>query len=173
MRLFGRLARPGGLLVLALLTATGEAATERPTEPLVLRYEGNRLSVKPTAPVAYSDLESMLGVIGRSSLAGRYAMVLVRESPRELVGYVLVVEREGTLALGSQRHEWDPGGRSYRFRRGELYRSYQPLEGGGPWTWLVTIPVSRERQAALVIQAADLRWPVESVSISVGGQPTH
>ncbi len=168
---------PGPLarcLVLGLLLARpGAAAPAGPTEALVLVYEGNRLSVKPVAPVAYSDLASMLAALPRAPLSGRYAIILFRDSPRELVGYVLAVEREGTLSLGSQLHEWDPGSGGYRLLRGELSRSYQPLEGDARWTWLVTIPISREVQAALVIRAMESRWPVESVSISVTEQGTQ
>jgi len=114
-----------------------------------------------------------MAALQRTSPAGRYAIVVFRDSPREVVGYLLAVEREGTLSLGSQLHEWDPGDRRYRLLRGELFRSYQPLEGGLPWTWFVTIPISRELQASLVIRAWRVRWPVESVSISVTAQPTH
>lgn len=168
---------PGSLarcLLLGLLLAQpGDAAPAEPTESLVLVYEGNRLSVKPVAPVAYMDLATMLAALPRAPLSGRYAIILFRDSPRELVGYVLAVEREGTLSLGSQLHEWDPVDGGYRLLRGELSRSYQPLEGDARWTWLVTIPISREVQAALVIRAMESRWPVESVSISVTEQGTQ
>lgn len=160
------------VLVLAL-TGLGDAGPAAAAEPLVLVYEGNRLSVRQSAPVPYSDLASMLEALGRASLVGRYAVALFRDSPRELVGYVLAVEREGTLSLGSQLHEWDVGARGYRLLRGELYRSYQPLEGNSPWTWLVTIPISREREASLLIRAVGLRWPVRSVAISVTEQGAH
>lgn len=162
-------ARWAGLLLLVL--AAGAETSAPAAESLVLRYEGNRLSIRQPASVPYSDIQSMLAALGRGSLAGPYAMVLFRDSPREIVGYVLAVEREGTLAVGSQLHEWDPGGRRYRLLRGELYRSYQPLEGDSPWKWLVAVPVSRERQAFLVVQAPNRRWPIQSVAISVGEAP--
>jgi len=50
--------------------------------------------------------------------------------------------------------------------------AYLPLEGNKPWTWLVSIPISRELQASLMIRAADGRWPVGSISIAVVAQPT-
>lgn len=156
-----------------LLSRGGDAAPARDADSLVLVYEANRLSVKRSSPVPYSDLSSMLTALRRGSLVGRYAIVLFRDSPREIVGYVLAVEREGTLSLGSQLHEWDASDQEYRFARGELYRSYQPLEGNKPWTWLVSIPISRELQASLMIRAADGRWPVGSVSIAVVAQPTY
>lgn len=160
------------VLVLALL-GLGDAGAATAVEPLVLVYDGSRLSVRESAPVAYSELSDMLAALGRDSHVGRYAIMVFRDSPREIVGYVLVVGREGTLSLGSQLQEWDPGDRRYRFRRGELYRSVQPLEGNSPWTWLVTIPVNRELHASLLIRASELRWPVRSVSISVTEQQTH
>lgn len=160
-------------VLVLLLARVGDAAPARVADSLVLVYEAHRLSVKQSAPVPYPDLSSMMTAIQRASLVGRYAIVLFRDSPREIIGYVLAVEREGTLSLGSQLHEWDASDRRYRFLRGDLYRSYQPLEGNMPWTWLVTIPVSRERQASLVIRAVEARWPVESVSISVMAQPTY
>ena len=161
-----------GVLLLAL-SGVGEAAAPQASQSLVLVYEGSRLSVKAAAPVPYSDPARMLVALQQASLPGQYAMVLTRDSPRQLVGYVLAVEREGTLSLGSQLHEWDAGDRRYRLLQGELSRSYPPLEGNSPWTWLVTITVGRELQAALVIRAASRRWPVESVSISVTRQRTH
>ena len=161
------------LVLVLLLARVGDAAPIGATEPLVLVYEGSRLSVRQVAPVPYSDLASMLAALPHASLSGRYAIVLFRDSPRQLVGYVLVVQGEGTLSLGSQLHEWNAGDRGYRFLKGELIRSYPPLEGRSPWTWLVTIPISRELQASLVIRAVNHRWPVESVSISAAGQRTH
>lgn len=157
--------RCGALLV--LLSGVGEAASPRAAQSLVLVYEGSRLTVKPAAPVPYSDPARMLAALQQASLPAQYAMVLVRDSPRQLVGYVLAVEREGTLSLGSQLHEWDAGDRRFRLLRGELSRSYPPLEENSPWTWLVTIPIGRELEASLVIRAVERRWPVGSVSISM------
>lgn len=158
---------------LLALTVGGAHAQGRPAVSVDLVYEGNRLSVKPSAPVLFRDVQGMLAAVSAKPLTGQYAVVLFRESPRAVVGYVLAVEKEGTLSLGSQLHEWDPGDRRYRFLGGELYRSYQPVNGNAPWTWLVTIPVSRETQVALLIRAAGARWPVESVAISVQAQPVH
>jgi hypothetical protein len=154
-------------VVLLLLSGVGETASPRAAQSLVLAYKGNRLTVKPAAPVPYSDPARMLVALQQASLPAQYAMVLVRDSPRQLVGYVLAVEREGTLSLGSQLHEWDTGDRRYRLLRGELSRSYPPLEGNSPWTWLVTIPIGRELEASLMIRAVERRWPVESVSVSM------
>lgn len=174
---YNRLRNLGSLvrcaILVLLLSRAGDAAPAGVADSLVLVYDANRLSVKQSPPVSYSDFSSMLTAIQRASLVGRYAIVLFRDSPREIIGYVLAVEREGTLSLGSQLHEWDASDRQYRFLRGELYRSYQPLEGNVPWTWLVSIPISREREASLVIRAVEARWPVESVSISVTAQPTY
>lgn len=156
-----------------MLSPVGDASPAGVADSLVLVYEGSRLSVKRSAPVAYSDLSSMMMALQHTSHVGRYAVVLFRDSPREVVGYVLAVEREGSLSVGSQVHEWDVSERRYRVLRGELFRSYQPVEGMSPWMWVVTIPVSRELQASLLIRAAAVRWPVESVSISVVAQPTQ
>ncbi len=158
-------------MLVLVLARIGDAAPANVAESLVLVYEGNRLSVEQSAPVPYSDLAGMLVALGSASFVGQYAIVLFRESPREIVGYVLAVEREGALLLGSQRHEWDASDRRYRFLRGGLDRSYQPLDGPPPWTWLVTIPVSRELQASLLIRAVEAAWPVKTVSISVMAQP--
>lgn len=161
-----------GVLALAL-AQVGAAAPARQPESLVLAYEGSRLSIKQTAPVPYSDLTSLLAALPQAASPGRYALVLFRDSPRQVVGYLLAVERAGTLSLGSQLHQWDPGDRRYRLLRGELYRSYQRLEEPGPWTWTVTVPVSREYEASLVVRARETRWPVRSVSVSVTGQPAR
>jgi len=160
-------------ILVLLLAHAGDAAPAKVAEPLVLVYEGNRLSVKPSVTVPYSDLGSMVAALQSALSSEQYAILLFRESPRETVGYVLAVEREGTLSLGGQQHEWDASDGRYRFLRGELYRSYQPLEGHMPWTWLVTIPISRELQASLMIRAAEAAWPVQTVLISVRTQPTQ
>ena len=134
---------------------------------LVLTYKGDRLSVRRVASVPYSDLSTMLAAIRSESLTDRYAILQFRESPQSLIGYVLVVDREGTLSVGKQIHEWDLSDRRYRFLKGDLYRSYQPLEGNSPWTWLVEIPVNRENWVSLKIRAEEGQWPLKSVAISI------
>jgi hypothetical protein len=52
------------------------------------------------------------------------------------------------------------------FERGELARAYSPLEGGGPWTWLIDLPLARESEAAIVVRAEG-EWPLRSVSINL------
>jgi hypothetical protein len=160
-------------LLVLLLAGAGQAAPARPGEPLVLVWEGNRLTVKQRAQVPYTDALAMLVDLRKAPRVGRYALLLFRDSPRQIVGYVLAVERQGTLSLGTQLYEWDPGDLRYRFMGGELYRSYQPIEPGGEWTWFVSIRVSRELEASLVLRAPGDRWPVESVTVSVAGGPVH
>lgn len=160
--------------ILALISSgVGGATPAERVDSLVLVYEGNRLSVKQSASVPYSDLRSMLEALRHNPLIDEYAILLFRNFPQSITGYVFAVEREGTLSLGSQLHEWDASGYRYRFSRSELFRSYQPLEGSLPWTWLVVVPVSGVRQASLVIRAEDGQWPVKSVSISVKTEPRN
>lgn len=160
-------------ILVLVLSGIGDADPAKVANSLLFVYERSRLSVRQPAPVPYSEVSSMMTALQRSSQTGRYAIILFRDSPREIIGYLLTVDREGTLSLGSQRHEWDTGDRQYRLVRSELFRSYQPLEGNQPWTWVVTIPINRELQASLIIRAGGARWPIESVSISVVAQPTH
>jgi len=161
----------GGAVLALVISGVGDAPAAGKDDSLVLVYEGNRLSVKQSASVPYSDLQSMLQAVRRSPLIDQYGILLFRNFPRSIAGYVFAVEREGTLSLGSQLHEWDAADYRYRFSRSELFRSYQPLEGELPWTWLVEIPVSRTVGVSLVIRAVEERWPVKSVSISVRTQP--
>lgn len=160
-------------VLVLILSGVGGADPAKVANSLLLVYETSRLSVRQSAPVPYSDLSSMMTALQRSSPIGRYAIVLFRDSPREIIGYLLTVDREGTLSLGTQSHEWDATSRQYRLVRSELFRSYQPLDENQPWTWVVSIPINRELQASLIIRAVGARWPIESVSISVAAQPTN
>jgi len=160
-------------VLVLVLSGIGDADPAKVANSVLLVFEGNRLSVRQPAPVPYSEVSRMMTALQRASPIGRYAIVLFRDSPREIIGYLLTVDRDGTLSLGSQSHEWDAAGRQYRLVRSELFRSYQPLDENQPWTWVVSIPINRELQASLIIRAVGARWPIESVSISVAAQPTN
>jgi hypothetical protein len=93
------------------------------------------------------------------------ALRLIRSAPPEIVEYVLCVTSEGVLVVGRQVLGFDFATQRYVFSRGEIERSYPPLEQAGPWTWLLAIPVSRERTVVLEVRSDGPRSPVESVTI--------
>lgn len=164
---------PAAMLALSML-ATGAGSAEPAREPrapvplhleLRLEAEGNQLVVRQRAPVTYSSLDGLAAGLEQALPARASAFRLFRASPAELIEYVLCVTREGVLVVGQQTRTWDFAARRYVFARGEIERGYQPLERPGPWTWLLAVPLSRERSVTLELRADAGSWPVESVTI--------
>ncbi len=125
--------------------------------------EGNTLLARGVAPVRYSQVADMLSAIERPMSPP--AIRLTRVAPGRLVDYFFCVTLEGRLVVGQQVWREDAS-RRWVFERGELARAYSPVEGGGPWTWLIDLPLARESEAAIVVRAEG-EWPLRSVSINL------
>jgi hypothetical protein len=132
------------------------------TDVRVVR-EGNTLLARGVVAVRYSQVADMLNEIRRPLSPA--AMRLTRVVPGRLVDYFFCVTLEGRLVVGQQVWRQDAS-RRWVFERGELARSYSPLDSGGPWTWLVDVPLARESEAIIVVRAEG-EWPLQSVSVTL------
>ena len=132
------------------------------TDVRVVR-EGNTLLARGVVPVRYSQVADMLNDLQRPLSPA--AMRLTRVAPGGLVDYFFCVTPEGRLVVGQQvwRHD---ASRRWVFERGELARSYSPLDSGGPWTWLVDLPLARESETIVLVRAEG-EWPLRSVSVNL------
>jgi hypothetical protein len=152
-----------------LVLVPGPGAAQVPSEwssagtDVRLVREGNTLLVHGLAPVRYSQVSDMLTALERPQSPA--AMRLTRVAPGRLVDYFFCVTLEGRLVVGQQVWREDVA-RRWVFERGELARSYSPLESGGPWTWLIDVPLARESEATIVVRAEG-EWPLRSVSINL------
>ena len=72
---------------------------------------------------------------------------------------------DGTLVVGERLHTFDADERRYVFTKGEIARSYGPLETPEGWLWLVEVALSREVTVMLEVRAL-ASWPVESVAVT-------
>jgi hypothetical protein len=157
------------VLGLLFVLAPSPGAAQVPAEwnargdDLRLVREGNTLVARGTAPVRYSQVSDLMADIGRPMAPS--VMRLTRVAPGQLVDYVFCVTLEGRLVVGQQVW-WEDASRGWVFERGELARAYSPLESGGPWTWLVDVPLARESPATIVVRAEG-EWPLRTVSINV------
>lgn len=163
------------LLLAATLLPAGAAGQPRTDLTLehrqvVLRADGNELGFPSRAPVAYTSLGDLMAAIEHPLPGGMSALRLSRRAPPETIDYVLAVTEEGRLVVGEQLRRYDYAVERYTFVYGSLSRSYSPLERPGPWTWLVEVPLSRERWVMLELQAAT-GWPVTAVTINSIAQP--
>ena len=157
-------------LVSATLTAVGtEPGQLALDEQLNLQAGGNELTVSSIAPVLYGTLEELMAALARPPSRGLGAIRLVRASPPEAIDYVLCVTPEGTLVLAEQVFDMARGRPS--FVRAGIARAYEPLPRPGPWVWLAEIPVSREVDAVLELQATSASWPVRSVKVKLSRTP--
>src|SRR2546426_1127928 len=95
---------------------------------------------------------------------------VARGWPRQLIDYVLCVTSDGTLVLGERLQTFDPGERRYVMTKGEIARSYRPLDTRDGWLWLVEVALSREVTVVLEVRAP-ASWPVESVSVTADRVP--
>lgn len=161
----------GLLIVLAASPGTAQVPSEWrvPSEwdtgggDLRVVREGNTLLARGTAPVGYSQVSDLMTDIVRPMAPS--ALRLTRVAPGQLVDYFFCVTLEGRLVVGQQIWREDPA-RRWVFVRGELARAYSPLESGGPWTWLIDIPLARESEAPLILRAEG-EWPLRSVSVNL------
>jgi hypothetical protein len=157
------------VLGLLLMLAPSRSAAQAPFEwssggaDLRLVREGNTLLTRASAPVRYSQVADMLADVEQPVTPA--AMRLTRVAPGQLVDYFFCVTLEGRLVVAQQVWREDAS-RRWVFERGELARSYSPLENGGPWTWLISIPLARESEAMIVVRAEG-EWPLRSVSIDL------
>jgi len=137
-----------------------------------LRVEsgGNELVALRDAPVAYARLAELAVDIAQPAEPGGGPIRVARGWPRQLIDYVLCVTSDGTLVLGERLQTFDPGERRYVMTKGEIARSYRPLDTRDGWLWLVEVALSREVTVVLEVRAP-ASWPVESVSVTADHVP--
>lgn len=153
----------------ALVAARAEGQPRPPAAadrlPIRVQSEGNELVALRQAPVAYTTIEQLVADVGRPAATRPAPIRVVRAAPRQTIDYVLCVTRDGTLVVGERVHTFDVVQRRYVFTRGEIARSYPPLEAPDGWLWLVEIPVSRETTVTFELRARG-RWPVEAIAVT-------
>jgi len=155
----------GLLLTVAPWTSAAQVLSEwnsGGTDVRVVR-EGNTLLARGVVPVRYSRVADLLDGLRRPLSPA--AMRLTRVAPGRLVDYFFCVTVEGRLVVGQQVWRQDPS-RRWVFERGELARAYSPLESGGPWTWLVDVPLARESEATMLVRGEG-EWPLRSISLNL------
>ena len=152
----------------SLIAATHAAAADQ--APFRIQSGGNELIVARDATVAYTRLAELVADLRRSREPRAAPIRVVRASPRELIDYVLCVTRDGTLVLGEQIQTFDPGSRRYVFTKGEIARSYRPVDTPEGWLWLVEVVLSREMIVTLEVRAP-ASWPAESVTVTANHLP--
>ena len=101
---------------------------------------------------------------------GRNLSISVNVAPQQIIDYVLCVTRDGTLMVGARTETFDPGERRYVFTKGEIVRSYRPLDAPEGWLWLVEVVLSREMIVTLEVRAP-ASWPAESVTVTANHLP--
>jgi hypothetical protein len=138
--------------------------------PIRVQSGGNELVAVRDAPVAYTRLEQLVEDIARPAEPRAAPIQLERASPRSLVDYVLCVTRDGTLVIGERMQTFDAGERRYVFVRGDIARSYRPLDTPEGWLWLMEVPLSRELTVTLELRARP-PWPIESVMVTADHLP--
>lgn len=153
-----------------VLVAVSAGAQPRPPAgqerlPLRVRSGGNELVALRNAPVAYATLEQLAVDIARADATRAAPIRVLRASPRQTIDYVFGVTNGGTLVVGERIHTFDEGQQRYLFTRGEMARSYPPLEERGGWLWLLTVALSREVSVTFEVRAV-ARWPVEAVTMT-------
>jgi len=157
-------------LPLALLAAATGAAQPRSQlvleqERILVRGDGNELAVATRARVDYGSLGDLVRGIERADGVRVAPLRLSRHAPPQRFDWALCVTPEGTLVIGQRVYTLEAGERRYVFSRGEVVRSYPPLDGRDDWQWLVEVAVGRETNVLLSMQARP-HWPVESVRVT-------
>ena len=157
------------MVSVALVAARAEGQPRPPAavdrSPIRVQSGGNELVALRRAPVAYTTLEQLVADIGRAAADRPAPIRVVRAAPQQTIDYVLCVTSSGTLVVGEREHTVDVGERRYVFTRGEISRSYPPLDAPDGWLWLVDIPLSRETTVTLELRAS-ARWPVEAIAVT-------
>ena len=163
-----------GLAFLTFVAVAVEGQPRRPvrTERFQIRIEaaGNELLAQRNALVIYATIERLTRAIEQQALPHSVPFRLVRASPPQTIDYLLGVTSEGTLVVGQQVYTFDLPEDRYLFTRGDIARSYPPLDRAAPWMWLVEVPLSREVNVTLELRAAT-PWPVRSVTITPSPAP--
>jgi hypothetical protein len=162
-----------GAIVSLIAVAHAESQPQPPVADGVavrVRSGGNELVVVRDAPVAYARLDQLVVDIGRPAEPGAAPIRIMRASPPQLIDYVLCVTRDGTLVIGARIETFDPGERRYVFTKGEIVRSYRPLDAPEGWLWLVEMVLSREMTVTLEVRAP-ASWPAESVTVTANHLP--
>jgi hypothetical protein len=162
------------LLVLAMalgVPAAGRwgAPADAGSDRFSVEADGNRLIVWRAVPVVFSAIHLLAPALERPLPPEAHAIRLHRQAPPETVYYVLCVTGEGTLVLGQQLFSSSGPEARPVLVRGEIVRSYPPLETSGPRIWLVEIPLSRERGVVLAVRASSADGPVRAVAIMPAG----
>ena len=164
-----RVGRLWGVVALVLVASVVDAEPlptgERPAAPFRLQSGGNELVAAPQAPVAYTTLEELTGAIVVPLSTHEAPIRVVRASPPQTIDYVLCVTKDGTLVVGERVNTFDDAQGRYVFTRGQIARSYPPLDEAGAWRWLIQVPLSREVTVTLELRAR-APWPVEAVSVA-------
>lgn len=158
-----------GLLVLLagppLFRTEGQVLPNVRRYPIQLVHRGNTLSVVERYPIHFHDPTSLLAGARDLPATNPYLAVLVRDHPRQLVQYITAVTPEGTLVVARQVRDWDYNSERYEFSEIGIDRSYPPLEGRPKWTWMVSIPISRECLASFELSADQTRPPVRLLRV--------
>ena len=167
--------RWSALVGLAFLTLVAIAVEGQPLQPvrserfqIRIQSGGNELFALRNASVVYASLEQLTRAIEERLPPHSVPFRVVRASPQQTIDYLLGVTNEGTLVVGQQVYTFDLSQDRYLFTRGEIARSYPPLDRINPWMWLVEIPLAREATVTLELRATT-PWPVQSVTIT----PSH
>jgi len=162
-----------GAIVSLIAVAHAESQLRQPGVngvPIRVRSGGNELVVVRDVPVAYARLDQLVVDIARPAEPGAAPIRIMRASPPQLIDYVLCVTRDGTLVIGARIETFDPGERRYVFTKGEIVRSYRPLDAPEGWLWLVEVALSREMIVTLEVRAP-ASWPAESVTVTANHLP--
>ena len=159
------------VLALMLLAAPGvDAASVRPVVVSVtadrfeVSAEGNSVTGVRRAPVPYDVLTELYAAVAGEAVLPTAAR-LVRSAPPQVIDYVFCVTEDGALVVGQQVRSLESSGR-YVFTEGAIKRAYVALEAGGPWSWIVDIPLGREVTLSLEVRAMTPGWPVRAVTVT-------
>ena len=157
------------MVSMALVAARADGLPRPPAavdrSPIRIQSEGNELVALREAPVAYTTLEQLVADVARPAAIRQAVIRVVRAAPPQTIDYVLCVTNSGTLVVGERVHTFDIATHRYVFTRGEIARSYPPLDAPDGWLWLVEIPLSRETTVTFELRARG-RWPVEVIAVT-------
>ena len=162
-----------GAIVSLIAVAHAESQPRQPGVngvPIRVRSGGNELVAVREAPVTYARLDQLVVDIARPAEPGAAPIRIARAAPQQMIDYVLCVTRDGTLVVGARTETFDPGERRYVFTKGEIVRSYRPLDAPEGWLWLVEVALSREMIVTLEVRAP-ASWPAESVTVTANHLP--
>jgi hypothetical protein len=163
----------GALAVLALTAVHAPMVAAVAPPPVVVSVtaerfdvagEGNTVTGVRRAPVPYDSLARLVTALHQPT-ALPSAVRLVRATPPRVIDYVFCVTDDGLLIVGQQIRDLDATSGQYRFVDGGIKRAYSALEAKVPWTWFVDIPLGREVELVLEVEAMSPTWPVRAVTV--------